>query len=81
MPPGAMQWIKQNNVVSIAVIGSEDVETYVPSQILKEEAKKKKNDFSDFPGGSEVKNWPRNAGDTGLIPPPGRSHMPGATMS
>ena len=37
-----MQWIKQNNVVSIAVIGSEDVETYVPSQILKEEAKKKK---------------------------------------
>lgn len=41
-----MQWIKQNNVVSIAVIGSEDVETYVPSQILKEEAKKKKKMIS-----------------------------------
>ena len=29
-----------------------------------------------FPGGSVVKNPPANAGDTGLIPGPGRSHMP-----
>ena len=29
-----------------------------------------------FPGGSVVKNLPANAGDTGLIPGPGRSHMP-----
>ena len=32
--------------------------------------------FWDFPGGSVVKNLPANAGDTGSIPGPGRSHMP-----
>ena len=30
----------------------------------------------DFPGGTVVKNPPTNAGDTGSIPCPGRSHMP-----
>ena len=35
--------------------------------------KKKKR---DFPGGTVVKNLPANAGDTGSIPGPGRSHMP-----
>ena len=30
----------------------------------------------DFPGGILVKNPPANAGDTGLSPGPGRSHMP-----
>ena len=29
-----------------------------------------------FPGGAVVKNLPANAGDMGLIPGPGRSHMP-----
>ena len=29
-----------------------------------------------FPGSSVVKNTPANAGDTGSIPGPGRSHMP-----
>ena len=29
----------------------------------------------DFPGGSMVKNPPFDAGDTGSIPDPGRSHM------
>ena len=29
-----------------------------------------------FPGGSMVKKLPVNAGDTGSIPDPGRSHMP-----
>ena len=29
-----------------------------------------------FPGGSLVKNSPANAGDMGLVPDPGRSHMP-----
>ena len=29
----------------------------------------------DFPGGTVVKNLPANAGDTGSIPGPGRSHM------
>ena len=28
-----------------------------------------------FPGGSVVRNLPANAGDTGLIPVPGRSHI------
>ena len=31
-----------------------------------------------FPGGAVVKNLPANAGDTGLSPGPGRSHMPAA---
>ena len=30
----------------------------------------------DVPGGAVVKNPPANAGDTGSIPGPGRSHMP-----
>ena len=34
------------------------------------------NDNGGFPGSSVVKNPPANAGDTGLIPDPGRSHMP-----
>ena len=29
-----------------------------------------------FPGGSVVKNLPASAGDTGLVPGPGRSHVP-----
>ena len=29
-----------------------------------------------FPGGTVVKNPPANAGDMGLSPCPGRSHMP-----
>ena len=29
-----------------------------------------------FPGGTVVKNLPANAGETGLSPGPGRSHMP-----
>ena len=32
--------------------------------------------YRDFPGGAVVKNPPANAGDTGLSPGPGRSHMP-----
>ena len=30
----------------------------------------------DFPGGPVVKNPPADAGDTGSVPGPGRSHMP-----
>ena len=40
-------------------------------QISLEETK-----FLRFPSGSVVKNPPANAGDTGSIPGPGRSHMP-----
>ena len=32
--------------------------------------------WRDFPGGSVVKNPPANAGDTGSILAPERSHMP-----
>ena len=31
------------------------------------------------PSGSGVKSLPANAGDTGPIPGPGRSHMPGSS--
>ena len=34
-----------------------------------------------FPGGSVVKNLPANAGDTGLSPGLGRSHMPQSNLS
>ena len=34
------------------------------------------NVVGDFPGGAVVKNPPANAGDMGLSPGPGRSHMP-----
>ena len=37
---------------------------------------KKKKSPRGFPGGSVVKNLPANAGETGLIPDLGRSHMP-----
>ena len=35
-----------------------------------------KKDERDFPGGAVVENLPANAGDTGLSPGPGKSHMP-----
>ena len=38
-----------------------------------------KKGYGDFPGGAVVKNLPANAGDTGLIPALGRSHMPQST--
>ena len=30
----------------------------------------------DFPGGAVLKSPPVNAGDTGSLPGPGKSHMP-----
>ena len=41
---------------------------------------KYKNGSKDFPGGTLDKNPPANAGDTGLIPGLGRSHMPWSHM-
>ena len=35
-----------------------------------------KKQLEGFPGGAVVKNPAANAGDTGSIPGPGRSHMP-----
>ena len=37
---------------------------------------KYKNFEGASPGGAVVENPPANAGDTGSIPGPGRSHMP-----
>ena len=34
-----------------------------------------KDIYRDFPGGIVTKNPPANAGNTDLIPGPGRSHM------
>ena len=45
----------------------------MPQHGLQEKARR------DLPGGPVVKNPPANAGDTGLIPGPGRSHMPRST--
>ena len=42
---------------------------------IKMSKKKKKMSSWGFPGGTVVKNPPANAGDTGLSPGPGRSHM------
>ena len=41
----------------------------------------KKMWYKDFPGGPVVKDPPANAGDTGSIPGPGRSHMPRSNLS
>ena len=35
-----------------------------------------KSTLVGFPGSAVVKNLPANAGDTGVSPGPGRSHMP-----
>ena len=42
---------------------------------LKKLIDKLKKRMRGFPGGAVVKNPPANAGDTGSIPGPGRSHM------
>ena len=38
--------------------------------------REQRTEMGGFPGGAVVKNPPANAGDTGLSPGPGRSHMP-----
>ena len=35
-----------------------------------------KSQIWGFPGGSEVRDLPASAGDTGFTPSPGRSHRP-----
>ena len=51
-----------------------DLEIVILSEISQKE--KDKYHMRDFPGGAVVKNPPANAGDTGSIPGPGRSHVP-----
>ena len=50
------------------------VATFV-SGLLKKKKKHTQTLNTGFPGGSAVKNPPANAGDMGLFPGPGRSHM------
>ena len=45
-----------------------------PQTLGSKETVKKRD--QGFPGGAVVKNPPAKAGDTGLSPGPGRSHMP-----
>ena len=55
------------------------MEWFILPQILREDKHCKcqtKSQVRDFPGGAVVKNPLANAGDTGSIPGPGRSHMP-----
>ena len=44
--------------------------------ILLDEKAPKTHKVKDFPGGPAVENPLANAGDTGSIPSPERSHMP-----
>ena len=46
-----------------------------PVQLNNKKITQLKSGQRGFPGGAVVKNPPANAGDTGLIPGPGRSHM------
>ena len=55
-------------------IGNEAVVSIYPHNVCSDTVFKK--EAGDFPGGTVVKNPPANAGDTGSIPGPGRSHMP-----
>ena len=64
------------------LFGNEMVERKVLYQISKCQSiltQKKKKMKTSFAGGSVVKKPPSNAEDTGLIPDPGRSHIPGSS--
>ena len=51
--------------------------TFLNNQEITEEIKEEvKKYLQGFPGGAVVENLPANAGDTGLSPGLGRSHMP-----
>ena len=53
----------------------------IQSGALFKNSSAKENLRRDFPGGTVDKNPPANAGDTGSIPDPGRSHMPARQLS
>ena len=49
---------------------------FIARQFFKSPIKKLVKELQQgFPGGSVVKNWSANAGDTGSIPGPGSSNM------
>ena len=52
-----------------------NLESLINRKRCRKESDDKNSIHWDFPGGAVVKNPPVNAGDTGLIPGLGRSHM------
>ena len=57
------------------VVGKKEKES-VKNLKIRRKLSTPKNQIRDFPGGTVVKNPPAHAGDTGLSPDLGRSHMP-----
>ena len=53
-----------------------EVEPEDVTELLQSHDKTLKDGELGFSGGAVVRNPPANAGDTGLSPGPGRSHMP-----
>ena len=52
------------------------IDNIIKVSTSKNKKSRKKDTIQGFPGGAVVKNPPANAGDTGLSPGPGRSHIP-----
>ena len=53
-----------------------DFRLYYKPQQSKQYSPGTETENAGLPGGSVVKNLPASAGDTGLIPDPGRPHIP-----
>ena len=49
---------------------------YIQYPVINHNGKECEKECRDFPGGAVVKNPPAKAGDKGLSPGRGRSHMP-----
>ena len=62
----------QNSDLSLGKVKFLTVLNYFTIKLIFKKKERKKG----FPGGSVVKNSPANAGDMGLIPGLGGSHMP-----
>ena len=63
----------QNSHLSLGEVKFHTTLNYFTIKLI---LKRKKERKKGFPGGSVVKNSPANAGDMGLIPGLGGSHMP-----
>ena len=66
----AWQFIRKSNV-EFPYDSAIPLLRYVPKRTANT-----KTHMRELPGGAVVKNLPANAGETGSIPGPGRSHMP-----
>ena len=82
-PHGMEKKKKRNSALSLHIFYKSNIILQKKNLIKTEEIGKRfKQTFQrkymagDFPGGTVDKNRPVNSGDTGLIPGPGRFHMP-----